>query len=77
MGAAPSPEVQAVYEMYVSQIAAIVWADEGEARRNVVVGIALKLAKGGDGDGEGEARWGTERERFAGVVQMVRGCRVW
>lgn len=61
--------------MYVNQLAAIVWNDEGEqgGRRPVVVGMALKLVKE-EKDGEG---WKVERERFAEVVKMVQLCRIW
>ena len=77
MGTAPSQELQSIYEMYVNQLAAIVWNEEGEqgARRPVVVGMALKLVKEKEGE-EGEG-WRMERERFAEVVKMVQRCRIW
>lgn len=69
--------MRALYELYVSQLAAIVWSDEASAgrsgqRRPVVVGLALKPGKGGEGGG-----WTEERVRFGEVCRMVGECRVW
>lgn len=64
--------------MYVNQLAAIVWNDEGDQgaiRRPVVVGMALKLVKEEEKEAGGE--WKLERERFAEVVKMVQACRIW
>lgn len=67
--------------MYVNQLAAIVWNDEGDhggarSRRPVVVGMALKLVKEEEKEAGGGA-WKLERERFAEVVKMVQACRIW
>lgn len=58
---APPP----LHELYVSQIATLVWWSlqlVSAPRRNVVVGLGIKF---GDGVDEGE------RQRFAGVMGMV------
>lgn len=54
-----------MHDLYVSQIATLVWWAlqlGGAARRNVVVGLALKFEAVSE-----------ERERFAGIMQMVAG----
>ncbi|KAK8853250.1 hypothetical protein IAR55_003952 [Kwoniella newhampshirensis] len=83
-----SPPSQTLHELYVSQIATLVfWALEtsGLPRRNVVVGLSLvkfstKTEEDDDQDGgfplelEDDARGaghGGERERFAGIMEMV------
>lgn len=76
-----------MYNLYVSQIAAILWTYEGgdgASRRPVVVGLALKKLKaaadsalvtdaGGDEEtgGAGEASE-EDRELFKGVMEMVK-----
>ncbi|WVQ84636.1 hypothetical protein IAT38_006791 [Cryptococcus sp. DSM 104549] len=72
-----SPPHQALHELYVSQIATLIyWALEtsGEGRRGVVVGLSLKRGGrelGGDEDGEGGVLEEGERERYAGVMDLV------
>ncbi|ODN94772.1 hypothetical protein L198_04916 [Cryptococcus wingfieldii CBS 7118] len=72
-----SPPQQALHELYVSQIATLVWwalQTSGEARKGVVVGLALKREKGegrADEDGEEEGLVEKERERYAGILDLV------
>ncbi|KAG8893375.1 hypothetical protein FRC01_013628 [Tulasnella sp. 417] len=79
--------MQTVYNLYASQIAAILWTYEGgdgSGRRPVVVGLALKRSKAaadsalladGAGDeetgGAGEASE-EDRELFKSVMEMVK-----
>ncbi|OWZ35736.1 hypothetical protein C356_04957 [Cryptococcus neoformans c45] len=72
-----SPPQQTLHELYVSQIATLVWwalQTSGQARRHVVVGLALKQ----DGrrardeeDVDEEALVESERERYAVIMDMV------
>ncbi|WVQ74286.1 hypothetical protein IAR50_003883 [Cryptococcus sp. DSM 104548] len=72
-----APPQQALHELYVSQIATLVWwalQTSGEGRRGVVVGLALKREKGegrGEGEGEEEGLVESERERYAGILDLV------
>nr|KIR47406.1 hypothetical protein I312_03167 [Cryptococcus bacillisporus CA1280] len=72
-----SPPQQTLHELYVSQIATLVWwalQTSGQARRHVVVGLALKQNGNGARDedsGEEEALVESERERYAGIMDMV------
>ncbi|WOO82882.1 uncharacterized protein LOC62_04G006365 [Vanrija pseudolonga] len=73
LGAPPQPTL---HELYVSQIATLVWWALQLARaprRPVVVGLALKRAPRGPGlDDDDEGVDGDdERVRFAGVMDMV------
>ncbi|KAG8948897.1 hypothetical protein FRC04_009236 [Tulasnella sp. 424] len=83
----PPSGMQTVYNLYASQIAAILWAHEGgdgSSRRPVVVGLALKRSKtavdsalvadsGGDEEtgGAGEASE-EDRELFRNVMEMIK-----
>ncbi|WWD19667.1 hypothetical protein CI109_104129 [Kwoniella shandongensis] len=67
-----SPPNQTLHELYVSQIATLIfWALEtsGLSRRGVVVGLSLSKIKRGEDDGD--ALSDGERERFAGIMEMV------
>ncbi|KIR53445.1 hypothetical protein I315_04037 [Cryptococcus gattii Ru294] len=72
-----SPPQQTLHELYVSQIATLVWwalQTSGHARRHVVVGLALKQIRNGARDedsSEEEALVESERERYAGIMDMV------
>ncbi|KAL1408561.1 hypothetical protein Q8F55_005374 [Vanrija albida] len=73
LGAPPQPTL---HELYVSQIATLVWWALQLARaprRPVVVGLALKRAPRAAGEyDEGDEGVGEEeRERFGGVMDMV------
>ncbi|GAA6046337.1 hypothetical protein JCM3770_004870 [Rhodotorula araucariae] len=82
-GAAPSPRLAALHDLYAAQVAACVFrrfgADEaaggaGGAPRPVVLGIGLKRT-GDDGDAEGEARVSeAEKRTFESVMEMVLEC---
>ncbi|CDZ98498.1 Uncharacterized conserved protein [Phaffia rhodozyma] len=82
MGTAPTADLQPVYEMYVSQLAAIVWDDEqrdngpggGGGKRPVVVGLGFKPSSLSGSD---RPDWERERERFGKVMELVKECRVW
>ncbi|OXH26725.1 hypothetical protein J008_04966 [Cryptococcus neoformans] len=72
-----SPPQQTLHELYVSQIATLVWwalQTSGQARRHVVVGLALKQdgrrARDED-DVDDEALVESERERYAVIMDMV------
>lgn len=83
----PPSGMQTVYNLYASQIAAILWAYEGgdgSSRRPVVAGLALKRSKtavdsalvadgGGDEEtgGAGEASE-EDRELFRNVMAMIK-----
>jgi hypothetical protein len=63
-----------LYELYASQIAAIVFAS-GYAGRAVVVGLALRKRPGGtDGEDREEDDDEREKERFIGVMDAVGEC---
>ncbi|KAL0245634.1 hypothetical protein I308_104768 [Cryptococcus tetragattii IND107] len=72
-----SPPQQTLHELYVSQIATLVWwalQTSGHARRHVVVGLALKQNGNGarnEDSSEEEALVESERERYAGIMDMV------
>ncbi|KAG9016603.1 hypothetical protein FRB90_002842 [Tulasnella sp. 427] len=82
----PPSGMQTVYNLYASQIAAILWAYEGgdgSTRRPVVVGLALKKTGSGSEsvvvDGPGDEETGgageasdEERELFRGVMEMIK-----
>jgi hypothetical protein len=64
----PRPDEQALYDLYVSQVATLIWwtlNEVGAMRRPVVVGLALAKAPTED---QGDD---TERERFGEVLKMV------
>lgn len=66
LGSAPDPTL---HDVYVSQIATLVWWSlqlASAPRRPVIVGLALKRSPGDD-EVDAEA----ERERFGGVMDMV------
>jgi hypothetical protein len=61
-----------LYELYASQIAAIVFAS-GYKGRGVIVGLALNKRTGGAQAGSTEDDE-AERDRFVGVMEMVSEC---
>ena len=72
LGSAPTDHLRTLYALYASQVATIIWIEEGggladERRRSVVLGIALKKS-GGEDHGLSEA----ERETFHQVMGMVK-----
>ncbi|KAG9028440.1 hypothetical protein FS837_003885 [Tulasnella sp. UAMH 9824] len=82
----PPSGMQTVYNLYASQIAAILWTFEGgdgSSRRPVVVGLALKKSKaaadsalvadvGDEETGGAEEASEEDRELFRGVMEMVK-----
>ncbi|KAG8887638.1 hypothetical protein FRB98_009253 [Tulasnella sp. 332] len=72
-GQPPSPHLQTLYNLYVSQIASLIWAREGEGgiRRPVVVGVALKLSGASRSDDEEDDLTEDERVLFKEVMEMV------
>ncbi|KAH7096555.1 hypothetical protein BKA62DRAFT_507627 [Auriculariales sp. MPI-PUGE-AT-0066] len=63
-------DAQVLQNIYVSQIATVVWtADSMTIGLPVVVGLALKRAAGNAVDSEQE-----RRERFLSVARLVRAC---
>lgn len=73
----PRPDEQALYDLYVSQVATLIWwtlNEVGAMRRPVVVGLALaKSLRNSDGDEDGDEDEGdeVERKRFGEVLKMV------
>jgi proteasome assembly chaperone 3 len=72
----PRPDEQALYDLYVSQVATLIWwtlNEVGGMRRPVVVGLALaKTASKDDEDGDGDADGDeVERKRFGEILKMV------
>ncbi|KAF9075213.1 hypothetical protein BDP27DRAFT_1380828 [Rhodocollybia butyracea] len=73
LGSAPSDRTQTLHNLYVAQIATIVWLSQSEnplqaARKNVVVGIALRRTnETGDSDLSE-----TERKTFYGVMSAIQ-----
>jgi hypothetical protein len=61
-----------LYELYASQIAAIVFAS-GYKGRGIIVGLALSKRAGGAQIGSAEDDE-EERDRFVGVMDMVSEC---
>ncbi|KAK0228726.1 hypothetical protein IW262DRAFT_1429413 [Armillaria fumosa] len=77
LGNAPSEHVQILHNLFVSQIATLVWAAEAESimqpsRPSVIVGIALRKSSVTEG---GELS-DTERVTFLGVMDMVQGLLI-
>ncbi|KIY72198.1 hypothetical protein CYLTODRAFT_418177 [Cylindrobasidium torrendii FP15055 ss-10] len=72
LGGAPSEHLQTLQNLYVSQIATLIWVKEDVfgVRRSVVVGLALKKAEVPAADDVGLSE--SERVTFLGVVQMVQ-----
>jgi len=70
----PPPDLHAVYHLYASQIATILWTHEGEnaLRRPVVVGVALKRNGPADIEEDGGALSQADRDLFAEVMTMVK-----
>ncbi|WVR07649.1 hypothetical protein IAU60_004691 [Kwoniella sp. DSM 27419] len=72
LGSPPNPTL---HELYVSQIATLVfWALQvsGQGRRHVVVGLALKASRAvRDGEEDEEPLDESERERYAGIMDLV------
>jgi hypothetical protein len=84
LGSAPTDEEEALYELYVRQIAACVYARAGPGvaqddappwdGRGVVVGLALKRTDATEvDDDDGSAA----RRTLAGILELVLQCRVW
>ena len=65
-GSAPSAHLQALYSLYVAQIATLVWLTVGGAPRSVVVGIALEKKHTEEVMNEEEQR------TFHGVMAALR-----
>lgn len=68
----PRPEEQALYDLYVSQVATLVWWTLNETsnfRRPVIVGLALgRISSGEEEEEEVDTK---QRERFGEVLKMV------
>ncbi|KAG8992215.1 hypothetical protein FRB94_014666 [Tulasnella sp. JGI-2019a] len=72
-GQPPSPHLQTLFNLYVSQIASLIWACEGDSamRRPVVVGVALKLSTTSKSAEDEDDLTEDERSLFKEVMEMV------
>ncbi|WVO18548.1 hypothetical protein L204_106267 [Cryptococcus depauperatus] len=70
-----SPPQQTLHELYVSQIATLIWwalQTCGQPRRSVVVGLALQKGNNQqERDEDEQVLADDERERYAGIMDMV------